>query len=190
MRVVRRHRVNNTRTILLIALVLFLLAAPLSGQNLKKGNLPQFEDHPVTQEFHGKPVPVDLSSHPNARTFRTRLKEGAKKGANFDGHYALVFWGCGNECQQSLLVDLHTGRVHGVAEPTNNGPLESSRGIDFRLTSKLIIVDPPCPEDYNPCVSFGRSEEPVRYYLMENNGLRLIQKTPCKLINERQKCGP
>lgn len=57
---------------------------------------------------------VDLSSHPRARMFRTRLGRGAEKGANFAGHYALVSWGCGSECQGSLVVDLTSGKVLGV----------------------------------------------------------------------------
>lgn len=184
------------RIILAIALSIALLGPPVSSQMpgpqgtsiLQKENPPRFDDFPVVEEFHGKPARVDLSSHPNARTFRTRLRDGAEKGPNFAGHYALVFFGCGNECQQTLIVDLRTGKVYGLAEPPSNRPLQSSRGLDFTLTSRLLIADPPCPKDYNPCVSFGQSGEPIRYYIMEDGGLRLIHKTPCRLVNEQQKC--
>ncbi len=155
----------------------------------QKEDPPRFDDFPVVEEFRGKPARVDLSSHRNARTFRTRLREGAEKGPNFAGKYALVLFGCGNECQQTLIVDLRTGKVYGLAEPPGHRPLQSSRGLDFRLTSGLLIADPPCPKDYNPCVSWGRSGEPIRYYIMEDDGLRLIHKTPCRLLNERQRCG-
>ena len=156
---------------------------------------PHFDDFPVVGEFHGKPGPVDLSSHPDARTFQTRLRQGAQKGANFAGNYALVSWGCGNECQGSLIIDLRTGKVFGLAESASEPSgramreiLDSSRGVNFKLTSKQLIVDPPCSKDYKPSVSFGRSQEPVRYYIMENDGLRLIHKTPCRLVNEKQQC--
>jgi len=191
------------KSIFVIVISLALYGTSLSAQpklskpsNSLKNTNPQFEDYPAVEEFRGKPALVDLSSHPNARTFRTRLREGAKQGTNFAGHYALVWWGCGNECQQALVIDLRTGIVYGLAEPSAKRPLESSRGLEFISTSRLIIADPPCPKDYNPCVSWGRSEEPVRYYLMEENGLRLIHKTPCKLEKEptrqpswRQRCG-
>ncbi len=194
---VKRMIATRVRMIIVIAVGLALwdrsvsaqIAKPREPSSPRKETSPQFEDYPVVEEFHGKPARVDLSSHPDARTFRTRLIEGAKKGPNFGGHYALIWWGCGNECQMSLLIDLHTGIVYGLAEPPSKRPLESSRGLEFGPTSKLLIVDPPCPEDYNPCVSFGRSGEPVRYYLMEDNGLRLIHKTPCELVSERQQCG-
>lgn len=150
---------------------------PQGTSSAQKKNVPHFENFPVVEEFHGKHAQVDLSSHPLARTFRTRLRDGAKKRPNFAGHYALVWYGCGNECQGSLIIDLRTGKVYGLIEPSSESSsghtvrlkkemLQSSRGIDFRLTSKLLIVDPPCPKDYNPCVSFGNSEEPVRYYIM------------------------
>ena len=195
------------RIISIMAMGIALLGTTVSAQMSRpqgtsisqKENSPRFDDFPVVEEFHGKPARVDLSSHPKARTFRTRLRDGARKGPNFAGHYALVGWGCGNECGGSLIVDLRTGKVYGLADPSSEWPsgpavpvkrevLEFSRGVNFGLTSELIIVDPPCPKDYNPCVSFGRSEEPVRYYIMEDDGLRLIYKTPCKLINEQQHC--
>jgi hypothetical protein len=174
------------------------MSGPQRASSTQKRTPPLFEDFPVVEEFHSEPARVDLSSHPIARTFRTRLRDGARQGPNFAGHYALVWWGCGNECQGSLVIDLRTGKVYGPVAPPSELPsastgrkkemLESSRGIDFRLTSKLLIADPPCPKDYNPCVSFGRSEEPVRYYIMERDGLRLIHTTPCKLVNEPQQC--
>src|SRR5512137_1568643 len=126
--------------ILVIALVLSLWGTAMPVQmaerpepsSLQKENSPQFEDYPAVDEFRSKPVEVDLSSHPKARYFRTRLKDGAKKGPNFAGHYTLVLWGCGNECQMSLIIDLRNGKVYGLAEPPMNRPLQSSRGLDFR----------------------------------------------------------
>jgi hypothetical protein len=172
------------------------LAAQIATSDSSKNRYPHFENYPAIEQFRGQPASVDLSSHPNARTFRTRLREGAKKGPNFAGHYALVWWGCGNECQQALVVDLRTGIVYGLAGPSAKGPLESSRGLEFQPTSRLIIADPPCPKDYNPCVSSARTEEPARYYLMGEKGLKLIHKTPCKLETDPtrqpswwQRCG-
>ncbi len=189
---------SRFRIILIVVLLFGFLGTSVTAQmaksqessTLEKRHSPRFEDFPVIEKFHSQPASVNLSSHPYARMFRTKLREGAKNGPNFAGHYALVWFGCGNECQQSLVVDLRTGKVYGLAEPLSKLPLQSSRGLDFKLESKLIIADPPCPKDYNPCVSWGRSGEPVRYYIIEDKGLRLIHTTPCKLVNyERQECG-
>jgi len=193
---------RHFRAILAIGIGTVLLGTTVSTQGLGSQGLslphkeipPRFNDFPVVEKFYGKPARVDLSSHPMGRIFRTRLRRGAQEGPNFAGHYALVWWGCGNECQQSLIVDLRTGKVYGLAESPSETtsshsdgfkrqPLQSSRGADFMLTSRLVIADPPCPEDYNPCVSLARTAEPVRYYIIEKDGLRLIHKTPCWVVN-------
>lgn len=158
------------------------------GKYMVESAPPAFKEFSVVQSRkHNQPAILDLSSHQSAEMFRTTLMQGVTKGPNFAGHYALVSWGCGNECQGTLVVELKTGQVYSVRGGLR--PLQSSRGLDFRLGSRLLIVDPPCSDHYNPCVSHGSSELPVRYYLMENEGLRLIHKIPCRLRNERQVCG-
>ncbi|MEX2964690.1 hypothetical protein [Microbulbifer sp. TYP-18] len=147
----------------------FFIAAVSAGNN----KAPDFEQYPAEQHLEQKPLAnIDFSSNLSAKMYQVRLKEGVAKGANFADHYALVSWGCGNECQSLLIVDLKTGKIHSIKDKPE--PLLSSRGLDFRLESRLLIVDPPCPENYNPCISHGRSGLPVRYYLMEDKGLRLI----------------
>ena len=166
---------------------IFWVTAPcVTTFGASTSRVPTFQEFPAPAPSNRPSASVDLSSHPNAKSYRTRLREGAAKGPNFAGHYSLVWWGCGNECQQVLIVDLNTGRVYGISgEPQL---LQSSRGVDFKLTSSMLIVDPPCPEDYNPCVSLGRSDRPVRYYVMEDHGLRLIHQTPCRFASEKLEC--
>jgi hypothetical protein len=193
---------RHVRIFFIMVIGMALLGEAVSAQmpESPKGDPPRFENFRVNKIFHGKPAQVDLSSHPYARTFRTRLRDAAKKGPNFAGHYALAAWRCGNECQMSLAIDLRTGKVYGPTDLSGESVrvgsmkeiVQSSRLIDFRLNSKLFIADPPCPEDYNPCVSSALIAEPVRYYIMEKNGLRLIHKTPCWVIDGqpyRQQCG-
>lgn len=97
---------------------------------------PRFEDFPVSVEFRSKPARVDLSSHPEARTFRTKLREGAKEGPNFAGHYTVVSWHCGTECQAVAIVDAKTGRVYFA-------PFSTSEGSEFRIDSALFIANSP-----------------------------------------------
>lgn len=149
---------------------------------------PTFEEYlAIRPPKRDQPVILNLNSHQSAAMYRTRLIGGVTKGPNFAGHYALVSWGCGNECQGVLVVDLNTGQVYSVQDESQ--PLQGSRGFDFRLESRLLIVDPPCLREDIPCVSQGNAERPVRYYLMESKGLRLVHKTPCRLRNGRQECG-
>jgi len=117
-------------------------------------------------------VSVDLSSHPDARLYRTKLQEGAALGPNFAGRYSLVSWGCGTECQMIGIVDLPTGEVLGI-EGERHFPI-ASRGVEFRLSSKLLILDPPCSDLHVSCESGASARTPVRYYRITETGLSLI----------------
>jgi len=118
----------------------------------------RFDAYRVDQAFSGRPVEVDLSSHPDARTYRTRLRKGARAGPNFAGHYALVEWGAGSSVGVFAIVDLTNGRVfiptRGVdmsAAPdvafaslwVNEFLTEAESGggfVLFRPDSRLLVV--------------------------------------------------
>src|SRR5262249_40708817 len=99
---------------------------------------PKFSDFPAIEKARAQPVAVDLSSHRYARRYRTTLRKAVAKGANFAGHYVFAWWGCGNESFQSLVVDLDTGRVYGIAKTQK--PLETSRGADLNIDSRLLVT--------------------------------------------------
>ncbi len=122
------------RTILLAGLLVFFCGTAVAQRRRPPG----FEEYPVAGKFTGTPAVVDLRSHPKARLFRTMLREGAKRGPNFAGHYTVVTWGCGSDCRMVAVVDARTGRVY-IA------PFTVSPGIgeDFRIDSRLFIANPP-----------------------------------------------
>ncbi len=113
-----------------------------------------FEDFPVAEVYTGKPAKIDFSSHPDARTFRTVLKIGVKEmdyeysdefpggrlkkdeSANFAGHYVLLYWGCGTECQEIAIVDARNGKVYFPQ-------ISASLGVKYNVKSNLLIVNPP-----------------------------------------------
>ncbi|MBI5215970.1 MAG: hypothetical protein HY960_09460 [Ignavibacteriae bacterium] len=127
---------------------------------------PEFNDYLVDDIFKGQGVKVNLKSHPDARKFRTRLKEAATGGPNFAGHYVVVDWGCGSSCQQFAIINLQTGDVYMDTPAT-------SYGTSFKTYSNLLITDPIDKETFE---EFG-NENPVwlmtRYYIW--NGKQLIQ---------------
>lgn len=102
----------------------------------RRQTMPRHEDYPARDTFSGTPAPVDFASAADARRLRTVLREGAARGPNFAGHYALVQWGCGSACQSFAIVDLRTVRVTFTPRPL-------SVGADYRLDSELLVVDPP-----------------------------------------------
>ena len=97
--------------------------------------LPQFEDYPSTEVFTGGPAPVVVGSARYGRMFRTRIRDGARKGPNFAGRFTVVVWGCGSSCQIIAVVDAKTG---GLSEQT----LRTTNGVEYRRESRLLIADP------------------------------------------------
>lgn len=80
--------------------------------DFKKPGAPTFEQYAVPLTFHGKPAPVKLNSHPDAKTWKTRLKEGSKQGPNFSDYITVVTWGCGSDCTSIAFVDARNGKVY------------------------------------------------------------------------------
>jgi ankyrin repeat protein len=143
--------------------------------------VPRFEDLPVSRIYRGVPAPVDLHSNPEAPSYRTRLREGARKGPNFAGHYTVVGWGCGSNCESTMIVDALTGRVYdGFGD---------ERGAEFRINSNLVIADPGGGPG-----AIGYPDDPtdslaVRYYVWNDHRFKLIYEEACSVIDNHQKCG-
>lgn len=89
-----------------LALVSITYARPQDG-NVR---FPRFADYRAGEFFSGKPAEPKLV-RPRERLFRTKIREGAAKGANFAGHYAIAEWGCGSSCVSIAVVDVKTGDV-------------------------------------------------------------------------------
>jgi hypothetical protein len=89
-----------------------------------------------------KPAPVRLGSR-DARTFRTFLGDGAKKGPNFAGHFTVVTWGCGTACLRLAIVDARSGRVSFPPQLQPNSyqmVTDESEPFQYRRDSDLLIV--------------------------------------------------
>jgi len=104
-------------------------------EKIEKAKLPRFEDFLVFEEFRGFPALPNISSNPDVLKFVTEITEGAKKGPNFAGHYTIVEWGCGTECQSGVVVDAENGAIYPLSL--------SAFGRKFQLNSNLLIINPP-----------------------------------------------
>jgi hypothetical protein len=89
-------------------LAALLLAVSLTG--LAQSKTPTFKQYAAKVEKI-KNVKVNLKSHKFAGKFRTNLRNAAKEGVNFGGHYILTTWGCGTNCSQGAVIDARNGRV-------------------------------------------------------------------------------
>jgi len=131
-------------------LPLLLAVAVLQAQSLS------FEQYRVDEVFKGKLMEPRLAK-PFARNFATAIREGAARGPNFAGRFAIVQWGCGSECVQMAVVNEKSGAVYRGPYATlatstrliwhGSGP-EADRfePVSFRLDSRLLIVRG-CPEE-------------------------------------------
>lgn len=136
---------------------------------------PVFSAFPVQDVYHGKPALAQPVSR-FARTFRTVIREGAKEGPNFAGHFTVVMWGCGTSCAQFAIVDAITGTVYdppykSVVGGDTQGLLEHW-GLHFELDSRLFIAQG-CPEEKN-CAT--------RYYRWDGSRLELLKEGPVKRV--------
>jgi hypothetical protein len=128
--------------------VLLACMMTLSASASFADNVPDFGQYPVKEIFKGTPAPIDLKSTPGASLFRTRLREGAKKGPNFAGKYTIIGWGCGTGCTVLAVVDATTGRVvfPKEIEPVffvglpEGHQLTDKYDIKFQKDSRLLII--------------------------------------------------
>jgi len=112
--------------------------------NIAAHAAPTFEQYSVAAN-RDKPAPVNLQSHPKARTFRTNLREGARKGPNFAGHFTIVQWGCGTNCIEGAVVDARNGAVYfppqlAVIDYWGGPETPNLPALQFRASSELLVI--------------------------------------------------
>ncbi len=94
-------------------LTAFILA--LAAVNFAQSNAPPFARYAAQVETF-KNVRINLQSNKNARTYRTNLRNVAKEGVNFAGHFIVANWGCGTNCSETAIIDARNGKVFFPAE--------------------------------------------------------------------------
>jgi hypothetical protein len=139
------------------------------------GQAQNFSRYPAKVE-RAKAKAIDFRNSPGASTFRTRLRDGLRRGVNFAGHYVLVGWGCGTGCVSGAIIDARNGRVHfpkefnafGVAY-TND---EYNEPLEYRKNSRLLILNgvPGTANDDDP-----EGESGTYFYEWRNDRFRLIR---------------
>lgn len=148
------------------------------------GAAPRFGDYkePV---FKGRGAALKLKA-PEARSYRTRLREGARRAVNFAGHYKLHTWSCGTGCLQTAFIDAKTGEVYFPSELNGfilcffeSEPVahELEDSLQFQKGSRLIVMS-----GY-PMSERGKDEPKKGLYYYEWTGTEL------KLLKFEAKSG-
>ena len=125
-------------------LPLAALILALSSVGFAQSTTPTFTQYAAKVE-NIKPVKVNLKSHKNANMFRTNLRNAAKEGVNFAGHYILTTWGCGTNCSQSAIIDARNGKVFfpRILEGTGFGFCElpdDTEPLVYQANSRLLVL--------------------------------------------------
>jgi hypothetical protein len=151
-------------------LCLLLVVVNVSWGQQRSASRPQFADYAVHHVYKGAPAAPKITKH--WRSYRTRIREGAKSRVEFAGHYTVPRWGCGAGCSDFVIVDSITGEIFNgfvVAElpltwMEKNGERER---MEFHANSRLIRFNG-CPNEQN-CGFYD-------YVMIEGRGLKLIRK--------------
>jgi hypothetical protein len=128
---------------------------------------PRFSDHPVTQIYRGKSAPPRLTT-PEARQFRTRLREAAAGKANFAGHFIVAKWGCGTSCATGAIIDVRSGAVTMLPFTVccSRETYDDFDSFAYRLDSRLIVFLGQRNEE---------GENGYHYYVFDKGRLRFLR---------------
>ena len=118
-----------------ILIAVWLLAL---GKEAPANQAYPFASYPVSEIFHGTPAQPQLST-PYFRQYQTRIREGAKRGPNFAGHYTFVEWGCGAECGTFVIVDTLSGRIYRLDQNISYCCIDEA-GMHYRVDSTLVVI--------------------------------------------------
>jgi len=103
---------------------------------------PRFQDFRAGPTYTGPVHAPDLSSHPDAKTYRTQLQNAAKGGVNFAGDHVLATWGCGGQCLIGAVINARSGHVQFLPD-TICCWLEAGEDInpiEFEVGSDLLVL--------------------------------------------------
>ena len=153
---------KQIKQILSIIIFISFITSPLFSEENNQNKSISFDNYQIKEIFKGKPASIDFSSDPDAKRFKTRLTTGIKEGANFAGHYSIILWGCGTNCQQIAIVNTKKGKICAW--------LDSCGDVQYKLNSYLLIVNP--FEDENPYPEGCKTE----YYLWVDEKLQEVNK--------------
>jgi hypothetical protein len=106
----------------------------------------EFAKYPAAAKLAHRAAKPKLTTRA-ARRYRTVLRDEARKGPNFNGHYRVADWGCGTNCVEWAILDLETGKVWMAPAPLESCGApdlpehdEVMDWFEMHLDSRLLYV--------------------------------------------------
>lgn len=151
------------------------LACPANVKRLLRDHL--FRRYPAKTERLEPVAPIVRTG--GAAMFRTIIRQQARLGPNFAGHYTIVHIGCGAATVCPAIVDARTGKVFFVPELGSATALLVFADIDvetlnYRRSSRLLVVVGTPNEN--------ESRGGVSYYVWRSGKLSLLRFIPLARI--------
>lgn len=140
----------------------------------------EFARYPAEPLLATAPIQPKMTS-PKARRFRTVLTEEAARGANFNGHYRVVHWGCGTNCAEWAVINLKTGAVWFAPEPamscwSSAGDADAATPppwFEMRLDSRLLRL-----YECNSRGGGGRVWDSLQVYVWNGSAMKFLRSEP------------
>jgi hypothetical protein len=139
-----------------------------------QADAPRPEDYRVDSVFTGTPTTPKFAT-PAQRRFRTMIRDAAKKGPNFAGHYTVASWGCGSGCVQSAVVDAKSGDVYDLPFATVVRALCSDEELLAFKTNSSLLIATGCPNEKD-CGVYYYNWTGAKFTLLRKDRI----KEPCK----------
>lgn len=100
-----------------------------------------FKKYEVGPQERIENAPIDWSSYPEARDFRTRITEAYKDSdVNFGGHYVTSIFGCGASCIMGFMVDVRDGKIYDLPLGEENSCLFAEERALYNWMSRLFVA--------------------------------------------------
>jgi len=93
---------------------------------------PEFLRFPAAKTTTASLQKIDWESHPQAKSYRSRLQELIGAKADFAGHYKILEVGAGTMASRIFLVDVENGKVYLA-------PLVACLGVKYVLNRRLLL---------------------------------------------------
>lgn len=115
--------------------------APTEEASINYSDSIDFEKYEVGPQKRMANAPIDWTSYPEAKNFRTRIADAYKDAeVNFAGFYVTSIFGCGASCLMGFMVDVRDGKIYDLPLGEENSCLFAEDRASYNWMSRLFIA--------------------------------------------------